>query len=281
MNLILIGRGAQSFRIQLPAFRKMRALIGLSVALWAQSFVCTAANAQANEWTWVEGSGAAGGAGVYGTLGTAAAGKIPGARSRAVTWTDSSGNLWLFGGAGVDANGTDGVLNDLWEFNPTANQWTWIGGSSTVPAANSGQPGVYGTLGTPGATNIPGARQGAVSWIDSKGNLWLFGGNGYDSGGTLGDLNDLWEFAPGTKKWTWIGGSSVLENLESQFGEPGVYGTLGMPAAANIPGGRTGAVSWTDSQGNFWLFGGDGFASFGNSNLLNDLWGFNPTANQW
>jgi N-acetylneuraminic acid mutarotase len=281
MNLILIGRGAQSFRIQLPAFRKMRALIGLSVALWAQSFVCTAANAQANEWTWVEGSGAAGGAGVYGTLGTAAAGNIPGARSSAVTWTDSSGNLWLFGGAGVDANGTDGVLNDLWEFNPTANQWTWIGGSSTVPAANSGQPGVYGTLGTPGATNIPGARQGAVSWIDSKGNLWLFGGNGYDSGGTLGDLNDLWEFAPGTKKWTWIGGSSVLENLESQFGEPGVYGTLGTPAAANIPGGRTGAVSWTDSQGNFWLFGGDGFASFGNSNLLNDLWEFNPTANQW
>ena len=43
----------------------------------------------------------------------------------------------------------------------------------------------------------------------------------------------------------------------------GVYGTLGVPAAPNIPGGRTNAVSWTDNSGNFWLFGGQGWMRTG------------------
>jgi hypothetical protein len=32
------------------------------------------------------------------------------------------------------------------------------------------------------------------SWIDSSGNLWLFGGYGYDSTGALGYLNDMWHW---------------------------------------------------------------------------------------
>ena len=144
-----------------------------------------------------------------------------------------------------------------------------MSGSSTFPAKGLGQTGVYGTEGVAATSNVPGCRNSSVSWTDSSSNLWLFGGNGVDAAGTYGGLNDLWEFAPGTKKWTWIGGSSILENLEGHFGESGVYGTLGTPAPANVPGGRTGAVSWTDSQGNFWLFGGDGFASGFIYGLLN------------
>jgi hypothetical protein len=35
------------------------------------------------------------------------------------------------------------------------------------------------------------------SWIDSSGNLWLFGGFGTDSGGlAYVNLNDLWRFTP-------------------------------------------------------------------------------------
>jgi hypothetical protein len=33
-----------------------------------------------------------------------------------LSWTDTSGHLWLFGGEGFDANGTFGALNDLWEY---------------------------------------------------------------------------------------------------------------------------------------------------------------------
>ena len=48
----------------------------------------------------------------------------------ASSWTDSSGNLWLFGGYGVDANGLESGLNDLWEFNPSTNEWAWMGGAA-------------------------------------------------------------------------------------------------------------------------------------------------------
>ena len=66
-----------------------------------------------------------------------------------------------------------------------------MGGSSTVPSTcltwpnTCGQPGVYGTLGTPAAGNVPGGRFGAVSWTDSSGHLWLFGGLGHDASGAV------------------------------------------------------------------------------------------------
>ena len=55
------------------------------------------------------------------------------------------------------------------------------------------QTGVYGTKGLADAANVPGARYRSICWTDSNGNLWLFGGLGYDSGGSYGRLNDLWE----------------------------------------------------------------------------------------
>ncbi len=41
-----------------------------------------------------------------------------------------------------------------------------------------------------------------------------------------------------------------------QCNQAGIYGTKGTPDPANIPGARTGATSWTDNDGKFWLFGG-------------------------
>jgi Galactose oxidase, central domain len=222
--------------------------------------------------------------GVYGTLGRPAAQNVPGGRSSAVSWIDGDGNLWLFGGAGFDSAGYSGDLNDLWEFNLSTSQWAWKGGSSTITPGFGGRPGVYGTLGIPAEANVPGGREGAIGWSDSSGNFWLFGGQGYDSGNSdpnnAGYLNDIWEFSPTTIEWTWMGGSSTLP-CNDVCGRPGVYGTLGNPSAANIPGGREKAASWTDRSGNLWLFGGVGFASTGTYNILNDLWQFNPSANKW
>jgi hypothetical protein len=118
---------------------------------------------------------------------------VPGSRTTAVSWIDAGGNLWLFGGDGFDSSGgLTGDLNDLWEFNPAAKTWTWVSGSNTVSAK-----GVYGTLGVASASNTPGAREGAISWIDRSGNFWLFGsGYGYDSTGALVSLNDLWRYQP-------------------------------------------------------------------------------------
>ena len=214
------------------------------------------------EWTWDSGSSGAAVSGTYGTEGTPAPGNAPGARSTAVTWTDGAGNLWLFGGSGYIDN-RSGYLNDLWEYS--AGEWTWMGGSNLL-----NQQGSYGTQGTAAASNIPGARYGAVSWIDKSGNFWLFGGYGYGSSGTFQYLNDLWEYSAG--QWTWMGGSSVAN-------QQGTYGTQGTADPGNIPGARNGAVTWIDKSGNFWLFGGNGYGGSGTFGHLNDLWEY--SAGQW
>jgi hypothetical protein len=109
-----------------------------------------------------------------------------------------------------------------------------MSGSDTVPAG--GIPaGVYGTLGTAAASNVPGGRSASTGWIDGGGNLWLFGGVGDDSlvdpndpGNAYGGLNDLWEFNPVTKEWTWVSGSDTLN-------ANGTYGTEGIAATGNVP----------------------------------------------
>jgi N-acetylneuraminic acid mutarotase len=231
-------------------------------------------NPTTKEWVWVSGSSSENASGIYGTLGTPSTSNVPGARNNAVGWIDSKGNLWLFGGQGIDSAGTTGWLNDLWEFNPTTKEWVWVSGSNTVPIVDGGQPGDYGTEGIADAANVPGGRWGAVSWMDADGNLWLFGGDGVDSGKLQGDLNDLWKFNPSTKEWTWVSGSKGSYTT-------GVYGTLGTPATTNAPPGRVGAVCWLDRAGNLWLFGGQGYDSIGQSGNFNDLWEFNPTAATW
>lgn len=254
--------------------------------LLALTVVCarSSAMAQTDEWTWMGGSstvlGPSGGQpGVYGTMGTAASGNIPGGRYRGSEWVDMDGNLRLFGGLGFDSAGTQGYLNDLWKFNPSTSQWSWMSGSSTVPASGKGAPGVYGTLQVPAQGNTPGGRDDAISWIDNQGNLWLFGGIGFDGAGVQGYLNDLWMFNSSKSQWVWMGGSETVPGAEE--GQAGVYGTLGSPGAENKPGGRAGAVSWTDSSGNLWLFGGYTFVANGNSGNLNDLWRFNVSSGQW
>ena len=247
-----------------------------------------------NEWTWMGGNSTIGSnctpdqlglncgrPGVYGMLGKPARGNAPGARTGAQSWTDGSGNLWLFGGAGFDGNGTYGTLNDLWELDASLDDWTWKGGSSTVPKEFGGWPGIYGNVGVAGAGNMPGSRTGASTWTDADGNLWLFGGSGVDATGAVGYLNDFWEFKDSLNQWVWMGGSSTIG---SSGGQPGVYGALGTPAAGNMPGSRSGASSWTDTKGHLWLFGGASFSaneSFYSTWYLNDLWEFFPELNEW
>ena len=207
------------------------------------------------------GSSAVGTAGVYGTLGVAAASNLPGARASAVTWL-VNGTLWLFGGNGNDGSGKAGALNDLWTRDSTSGQWTWVGGSST-----QGAMGVYGTAESASATNAPGARASAVGWADASGNLWLFGGKGFDSAGTQGNLNDLWSYSLASGQWTWVSGSEIVN-------AGAVYGTEGSGSTDNEPGARELAVGWWNGSGSLWLFGG-----FGNANgtgELNDLWTFTP-----
>ncbi|KAA6463163.1 hypothetical protein DYQ86_07505 [Acidobacteria bacterium AB60] len=240
------------------------------------------------KWAWQGGSNSVPGTccknghpGVYGVLGTFAGANIPGSRSSAASWTDTAGNLWLYGGSGLDSAGSDGPLNDLWEFNPATLQWAWMGGSNTV--GSGGQPPVYGTLGTAAAGNNPGGLSSSTTWTDQNGNFWLFGGwTAIDPTTSYGvRSNDLWEFNPSLREWAWMGGSTTIICRNTLPCRPGVYGTLGVASAGNIPGGRSGATGWVDSAGHLWLFGGVGSDSVQQQGYLNDLWEYDISSKQW
>jgi len=249
-------------------------------------------------WTWVSGPNttkvAGGNPPVYGTLGVPAPDNTPGALTGAATWTDKSGNLWLFGGNGVQVlphkpETMHCLLNDLWKYDPSTNEWTWMGGSTGVlpSGGNSttcGVPGVYGKLGIPAKTNYPGSRAGAAAWTDKDGNFWLFGGGGKDSRGLKGIFNDLWEFNPSTGMWTWIAGNSKLPNecvsaSNGYCGWPPVYGKKGIPSTANLPSSGGSEAVWTDKSGIIWFFGGSSFAGASSGALI--LWTFNPATHEW
>jgi N-acetylneuraminic acid mutarotase len=221
------------------------------------------------QWTWVSGDSNESPFGEYGTKGSGSTFNMPGSREGGSSWIDSSGNFWLFGGDGVDGYGNRGCLDDLWKFDPSNGEWTWVSGDNAVNEA-----GVYGTKGIGSASNKPGARNGAVSWVDSSGNLWLFGGAGYDAYGNFGHLNDLWKVEPSTGEWTWVSG----DNAYKQFG---VYGTKGTGSASNTPGARSSSVSWIDKSGNLWLFGGVWYYTSEVWGEYNDLWKFEPSTGEW
>jgi hypothetical protein len=162
-----------------------------------------------------------------------------------VSWTTPNA-LWLFSGAW---NSTS--ANDLWKFDLGSGQWTFVAGDVL-------QGGVLDE-----ESNSPSARSGAISWTDAAGKLWLFGGD---------FQHDLWNYDPAASEWTWVNGSFTRNAA-------GVYGTRGVGSTSNIPGGRRGAVSWIDSAGTLWLFGGYGNGSTAgstNASLLNNLWKTTP-----
>ncbi|WOK08453.1 kelch repeat-containing protein [Imperialibacter roseus] len=221
------------------------------------------------EWTWVNGSNTKNQPGIYGTKGMAAESNVPGAREFAITWFEN-GDLWLFGGRGFDKNGTSNMLNDLWKYEILTGQWTWMSGNDIV-----NQSGVYGTKGTGSVNNFPGGHWHSTGWNDQNGNLWLFGGYGYDKNGAISDLNDLWRYEIGNGKWTWVAGSDIIN-------QPGVYGELEIGTSANTPGSRYNAVSWTDVANDLWLFGGRGNdTNTASDGYLNDFWKFDIGENVW
>jgi len=236
----------------------------------------------AGDWTWIDGSNQANPSGVYGTKGVASATAVPGGRTDSAAWKDSSGNLWLFSGNVFDSGyPSNGLINpnDLWEYNPTTNEWAFMGGNNAActmsgPTCTFSWPGAYGVQGAAAAGNLPGGRSQATTWTDAGGNFWLFGGVGFDSTLQESALNDLWKFSPATGQWTWVSGANALN-------QTGVYGTMGTASAANAPGSRYGAAGWTDQSGNLWLFGGYGYGSAVGAGELNDLWKFSPSTQQW
>jgi hypothetical protein len=238
---------------------------GLLNDLWKRDAVT-------GEWTWVSGAKTVNGKGSYGAQGVAMTSNQPGARSGAASWTGLDGKLWLFGGNGFDSfNSKAGLLNDLWRYDPLTGEWTWMKGAL---AGNAN--GTYGAKGAPSSTGTPGGRHGVVTWVDAEGSLWLFGGQGRPGTGVVtGQMGDLWKYNPAENQWAWVSGGSGLD-------ANGVYGQAGGISASTLPGGRSFASGWRNSDGVLYLFGGFGRGAAGTTvGYLNDVWAYYPESNRW
>jgi len=229
-------------------------------------------NPSTNEWAWMSGSQTPDSSGVYGTQGVGSTSNYPSGREVLAnnTWADNQGNLWLFGGV-APTSSDPGGNNDLWKYNIASNEWTWVSGSNSTGQAGSGPLGSYGTEGVAASSNVPPARYYQHEWIDTSNNLWMWGGgqwvsdNGEASNGFTINYDDLWKYVPSTGLWTWESGTD-----NTQVG--GNCGTQGVSASTNLPGGRNSGLTWIDSSGNLWLFGGEGLDCTNSQGLLGDLW---------
>jgi gliding motility-associated-like protein len=213
---------------------------------------------QSGQWVWMKGDNVQGAPGNYGTKGVSSPTNEPPGRYQCAYWLDLQGNFWIFGGTDF----TSSIVNDLWKFNPTTNEWTWMNG----PQGSTNPNGVFGTKGVPSPLNFPAAAgYGANCWTDLAGDLWLFAGYSVN-----GEHDNLWRYHIATNEWTWMFGSG------SNFPSPITYGPLGNYGAAFTPSSRQEIKSGWTINNELWMFGGQiGLDS------KNDLWSYDITLNQW
>ncbi|HSR40006.1 MAG TPA: kelch repeat-containing protein, partial [Phnomibacter sp.] len=188
------------------------------------------------QWCWRKGSNTKYSAGYFGNINTGTAQTNPGSKTFFSYWTFNN-RLMLWGGSELDDERYFVRLNDCWSFDAASNIWTWVGGNSQ-PQNDYYLAGIYGNKGVPSSVNFPGGREQAATW-SVYGKFYLFGGWGTDTKGKTGWLNDLWEFDPPSKKWTWISGFDTCNGTAN-------YGTKGVAKEENLPGPRGRAASWSN-----------------------------------
>jgi len=214
-----------------------------------------------NQWAFIRGSGNYAN---YGVKGVSNPMNTPGERIlTTLTWADTSGNLWLFGSYNHSYN----LCADLWKFDVSTLEWTWISGSNIA-----GDFGNFGIQGIPSVNNYPSGRaENNTGWVDSSSNaLWFYGGQTPHNMGSYGSY-DLWKYEIATNEWTWMKGDTI-GTLNP------VFGTKGVPDPLNTPGTRCTYSKWTDNNGHFWLHGGGRFIP---NVYFNDTWKYDISNNCW
>jgi len=211
-------------------------------------------------WTWVKGPGVVNDPGYFGTQGIPSPLNNPPCMNAPMTWTDNSGNLWLYGGFGECGGPFDNELAALWKYEIASNEWTWINGQQQCHISPS-----FGSLNTPDPSNTPGSRYWATSTWVQQDTLFLFGGRNGNQPYKF--YSDIWKYDLSTNEWTWIKGPNV-ENQSS------IYGTMGVPDSLNNPSARGCVSSWTSLNGDFWMWGGD-------NALPSDIWKYDHLTHDW
>ncbi|MBK8848252.1 MAG: hypothetical protein IPO27_17625 [Bacteroidetes bacterium] len=207
------------------------------------------------EWTYMRGSFSQKFP-VYGVQGVPSTTNEPGVRTECnASWVDAFGDLWVFGGQ----VGIGGPQNDLFRYNHNTNEWTWMKGDTI----NNSTLFSYGTKGVSATTNLPRARNCYQKSISAdKLKFYFFGGSGAN-----GMFSDLWEYNSLTNNWTWVAGSSNVNQISAPPASCALTNTF-TPYCRN-----ENKACATDACGNFWIFGG--WTSGGSGNC-SDVWIYYP-----
>jgi hypothetical protein len=208
------------------------------------------------EWTWMTGDSIFHQPANFGIQGVPSPTNKPSNVYEGCEWVDNSGNFWIYGGC----SSTYGVLADMWKFDPSTNEWTWMNGPGGFGGVR-----VCGIKGVAAATNHPGPRGwGMLSWLDTTGNFWMFGG--YDTA----FFGDFWKYEPAINMWTWMGGDTTLNPV-------GNFGIMGVPAPTNTPRPSCeNACSWVAGN-TLWFYGGQKRIG----GLSGDLWRYDISTDMW
>ncbi len=185
----------------------------------------------------------------FGQMGVPSNDTFPGGKTYSAHAIDKNDNIWIYGGLSD---------NTLWMFNTTSLQFTWVGGNSSNEVAK------YGELGMASEEYWPGQLVGARMVVDSKNNLWLFGGY-------IGQVesNGVWHYNTTSGMWSLQWGDPTATPPSSTFPD---YQNKIWP-------GRWGPGCTIDEDDRVWLFGGsDSSTAY---QLWNDLWSFDTRTITW
>jgi hypothetical protein len=166
------------------------------------------------------------------------------------------------------------VGNDLWKFNLSALEWTWISGDLNCTA--SGRKPLAGAKGVFAAGNRPGAKLTPSYWkSDSEKRLFVFGGRGaysdsvFSTNANLPNQywdhgDDVWEYDLVNQQWAWIKGSLFRSALALSTGNSDLL----------TPGWSVEATFGTDIDDNLWVIGSGNSGSY-------LLWKFTNKFRSW
>ena len=178
----------------------------------------------------------------------AANGLAPSPRTaHGATAIGTDGSAYIFGGYGQRRDGAVGLLNDLWQFDPT---------QATADA--TGTP----WLAVDAGSTVPSQRATHAMWTQD-GVLWMHGGES-----SAGFLADLWTYDATGSGWQQVQSAAA--------GSPGVYGSDAPPQRGDTlrPGARHRQTVWLDQRdpNTVWMMGGEGHDVHGQNGWLDDLW---------
>jgi hypothetical protein len=199
----------------------------------------------------------------------------PTGRMKAASWS-VNGLVYLYGGT---FNFWE-LFNDLWVYNISSSQWTWINGEYSNGTMNQSSVSIVGKYGrgVPQAQVWPPGRFSSPSWAygqNSNISLFFIGGFGIFNDSTQKFFNnswsklghDIWRYEIQTGYWYWVGGQSTSApgmNLTST-GSPNNY----------PPSIVTSSLACSTRDGNLWFI---------NSKTYNPyayLWFFNTSILTW